>query len=280
MTVPEFLTLPDHTRLALYRTGQPVASRALLAIAGGPGSDHRYLRVGPAFETIARHIPVVFYDQIGSGLSSPAGPDATIARFVEDIEAIRVHLGVARLDLLGHSFGGILLMAYATTYPERVNSLIFSSSMATKMAETPHAMDRMFPDKHPAWLEQRGKLPDEFPAETIETFQSMEFVSQKVFAGYAVEVRGHMYNIRLNNVLRADMGDHDYREQLKRITAPTLVLHGRWDAITAPKAGWDIHTAIPGSVFSVIEEAGHLPFTEKPAEYAAAVTRFLAAVPG
>lgn len=275
MNTPEFLNLPDNTRLALYRTGQPVTSRALLAIAGGPGSDHRYLRVGPAFETIARHVPVVFYDQLGSGQSSAAGPDATISRFVDDIEAIRIHLGVERLDLLGHSFGGILLMGYATTYPDRVNSLIFSSSMATKMADTPHAMDRMFPDKHPAWVEQRANLPPEFPAETIETFQSMEFVSQKVFAGYAVEVRGHLYNIRLNNVLRADMGDHDYRKQLKLVTAPTLVLHGRWDAITTPKAGWDIHTAIPGSIFTVLEEAGHLPFTEKPTEYAAAVTKFL-----
>jgi proline iminopeptidase len=124
----------------------------------------------------------------------------------------------------------------------------------------------------------RAALPPEFPARTIELFHSMEFIDPQALAHYAREVASHLYNIRVNNVLRADMAALDFTPTLASFTKPALVIHGRFDAVLAPSIGWAIHKAIPGSRFRVLEESGHMPFIEQPEAFAEAVVEFLAEV--
>ncbi len=86
----------------------------LMVANGGPGFDHTYLHLSSAWEALGKNRPVVFYDQRGNGRSSALKPgqSCTLLDQINDLDALRAHLGFAQIDLLGHSWGGYLVMAY------------------------------------------------------------------------------------------------------------------------------------------------------------------------
>lgn len=96
----------DHA-LAWFAFGDPSPGGApLVLLNGGPGDDHRYLR--PVAERLAAGRACVLYDQRGCGasrLDRLDGDTLHIDRFVADLDALREALGVARIDLFGHSWG-------------------------------------------------------------------------------------------------------------------------------------------------------------------------------
>ena len=99
----------------------------LILVHGGPGSNAYSLEhsVGPH---LAGRVPVVYYDQRGGGRSGhdPAG-DYSIARFVADLEALRVALDAPRIRLAGFSFGGQLAAEYAVAHPDKVDRLVLAA---------------------------------------------------------------------------------------------------------------------------------------------------------
>jgi pimeloyl-ACP methyl ester carboxylesterase len=109
--------------------GIPVKPEPIVFLHGGPG-----LRNAPfdreAYGSFAADgFRVILYDQVGSGLSGflPHIRDYTIARDVEDLEAIRKELGAERMILIGHSWGSTLAASYMAKYPERVSKVVFHS---------------------------------------------------------------------------------------------------------------------------------------------------------
>lgn len=98
----------------------------LLALHGGPGIPHDYLE--PLVE-VADERPVVFYDQLGCGRSDrPDDPSLwQIGRFVAEVSQVREALGLARVQILGHSWGTILAADYALHQPLGLVSLVLAS---------------------------------------------------------------------------------------------------------------------------------------------------------
>src|SRR5215467_6918590 len=96
----------------------------LMIVHGGPGASHDYFL--PYLLPLARHNRLIFIDERGSGrsekLEDPAG--YTVENMVEDTEAVRTALGLGKINLLGHSFGGALAQAYALKYQENLAHLI------------------------------------------------------------------------------------------------------------------------------------------------------------
>src|SRR4051794_1066138 len=116
----ESLVTRDGRTLGYRRIGRgPV----LICHPGGPGFSSAYLvdmaGLGAAFS-------LVLVDPRGTGSSDvPADPRAyAITDYVADVEDLRIHLGEERLDLLGHSHGGVVAMAYAAAYPDRTRSVV------------------------------------------------------------------------------------------------------------------------------------------------------------
>ncbi len=95
-------------------------------LAGGPGMNPRY--VAPLAAALARRDRrIVLFDQRGTASSKPAIADRsrlTIAGAVADLDSLREKLGESKLALIGHSWGGMLAMAYATAHPDRVRALV------------------------------------------------------------------------------------------------------------------------------------------------------------
>lgn len=110
----------DGTRLALHSAG---VGDPLLCLPGGPMLDSAYLR---DLGGLTAHRTLVRLDLRGTGASgTPADPSSyRCDRQVADVEAVRRHLGLDRLELLAHSAGANLAYGYTAAHPDRVARLV------------------------------------------------------------------------------------------------------------------------------------------------------------
>ena len=266
----------DGVKIAYYVAGElREGETPLIVISGGPGSDHRYMRVGGAFERLAKDRAVVMFDQRGTSRSGPASDAPQISDWAEDVEAIRRALGAPQADLLGHSFGGLVAMAYVEQFPDAVRSVVFMGSTAPALSQNKQLLADVFPDRIGEWTEVRQGLSPRFSATEISVFFSMEFVDPAVLPVYEEAVADYVYNIEVNNRLREELQAADYTNVLEAFEGPALVVHGRYDAVLAPSVAWALHELISGSEITFIERAGHLAFVEQPEAFASTVGGFL-----
>src|SRR5580700_2132600 len=124
----------------------------LLIVHGGPGASHDYFL--PYLLPLARHHRLIFIDERGSGKSEklvdPSG--YTVEAMVEDVEAVRVALNLGKIDLLGHSYGGVLAQAYALKYQANLSHLVLASTF-----HSTSAMNEVF-------RKMKAKMPEELRA--------------------------------------------------------------------------------------------------------------------
>ena len=101
----------------------------VIVLHGGPGLTQDYLAAD--LEPLADRHALLFYDQRGTGRSTMVTDSTGLAgdRFAEDVESIRLHFGIDKVTLLGHSWGSGLAVLYAERYPERVSQMILVGSM-------------------------------------------------------------------------------------------------------------------------------------------------------
>jgi proline iminopeptidase len=221
------------------------------------------------------------WDQRGNGRSGPLakGASCTLTDQVEDLEAIRVALGQETIDLIGHSWGGYLVMAYASRYPRHVAHLLICDSAAPKWTETEFLFKNIYPEavERQAVLDGRDALGDSLAAgASLREYFGMLFVSGEKRDEFLSHLGEYHYNRAVNETLNADLEKRDLWPLLPGLSMPTLVLTGRFDINVAPSTAWKIHKAIPGSAFVVFEKSGHLPFFEEPEVFARTVEGFLA----
>lgn len=111
------------------------AGDTIVVLHGGPGAGIG--SVLQPFEPLAEHFTLIFYDQRGGGRSTlPADTSLLDARyFVADLEAVRGHFGLERMNLLTHSFGSIVAARYAETHPERIRRMVFHGAVGPDRTE-------------------------------------------------------------------------------------------------------------------------------------------------
>lgn len=99
----------------------------LIIIPGGPGGAHPGYRV---FDTLAKNNEIIYYDAFGRGKSDTAKDvkEYTLVRDIEDVEGLRKALHFEKLNVLGHSYGGLVAQGYALKYPEHVSHLILANT--------------------------------------------------------------------------------------------------------------------------------------------------------
>ncbi|MGZ4281729.1 MAG: alpha/beta fold hydrolase, partial [Gaiellaceae bacterium] len=267
------LTTADGRRLAYTRTG---SGPTLVCHGGGPGFSSLYLgNLGGLDE----HLELVLLDPRGTGGSDrPADPRAyAIDDYADDVEELREHLGLERIDVLGHSHGGVVAMAYAAKHPERVGRLILASTLA-----------RFAPEQEAAMREAMAKHTDEpwyeDATEALEAEHAGEFSSDEelgelairefpfYFARYGEKERAYLDTLR-DETPNADtlqffnkeiFETFDLRPELGKVAAPTLVVTGELDFITGPICADEIAGGIARSEKVILPGAGHFIFVESP----------------
>ena len=253
----------------------------LVVVNGGPGFDHNYVHCSDAWDQLARRRRVVFYDQRGNGRSSrlKPGQSCTLADQIADLEAVRRHIGADQMDLLGHSWGGYLVMAYAARHPEHIAHLMIVDSAAPKWGDTVFLFKDVFPEglerqQAVGFAEELGD--SNAVAADLHEYLGMLFYSPAKRDEFVSQSGDYHYTRAVNAALNADLARYDLNPELPKFRFPTLVVTGRFDMNVAPSVAWKIHRAIPGSEFAVFERSGHIPYFEEPQAFVERLEGFLA----
>lgn len=265
--------------LAYWIYGAPSPATTVIAVNGGPGLSHIYMLQNDVWQRLARNRQVVFYDQRGLGLSTRVAPGApqTMEAQVADLEALRAHLHLEQIDLVGDSFGGLLSMAYAAQHPEHIHKLVLSDSAAPNLSTMQRNLESVFPDVEADIKKLVATLTDPQQIADIElrAHFRMIFYSQELCTRYLAGVSDLGFNAAIGTAVSQSLQHLDLTPALPGFHFPTLVINGRFDMNVTPLVAWNIAHAIPNAQLVYFEKSGHLPSYEEPDRYVSLVDTFL-----
>lgn len=262
--------------------------KPLLLLHGGPGSTHNYFEVLDCIAEDGR--AVVTYDQIGCGLSAVEGshPELWNAKtWAEELIAIRKHLGLDEIHMLGQSWGGMLAIIYACDYaPEGIKSIILSSTLpsARLWAEEQHRMIKFMSEEHqqailhaeetgnfddPAYLAANDLFMEQHCADPVGP-NSPECLRRPKVAGAEAYVVGwgpNEYNPT------GTLGNYEYTDKIHTITQPTLITDGMNDLCT-PYVAKTMYDRIPNAKWELFQFSRHMPFVDEHDKYCEVLTKW------
>jgi pimeloyl-ACP methyl ester carboxylesterase len=205
---------------------------------------------------------VVYLDLRGHGRSDPAPPEQwTLAQWSEDIKAFCEQLGIQRPIVLGQSFGGFVVMAYATKYPTHPGALILSSTAArTDFPRKFAAFERLGGAQARRNAEDYWLNPSpESGARYIETCMPLYWQRQHDMASVMARAQLRLeIAIHFASVSK-EMSTYDFRAQLNRVRCPTLITVGDKDPITPVGDAEEIFDHLPPGIgrLEVFRDCGH-----------------------
>lgn len=267
--------------LAYEVYGKPTAETPVIAVNGGPGLSHKYMIQNDVWTRLAHHRQVIFYDQRGTGKSThmPSGASQEMSAQVADLEAVRAHFNIEKVDLVGDSYGGFLVMAYAVAHPDHVHKLVLSDSPPPAFKDMVHLLPQTFPDieEEDAAIEKKLGNTDAAAQEGLINHFRMIFYSQELMHKYLDHIGDIGYAPAVGAAVGASAEKMDMNAELSKFNFPTLVITGRYDMNVAPLNAWRMYKTIPGAKLAIFEKSGHLPSYEEPDKYVQVVDEFLSA---
>lgn len=282
------LRVSEVHELYFEESGNP-KGKPVVFLHGGPGggTDPKHRQ----FFDPARY-RIVLFDQRGCGKSTPHAclDDNTTWTLVSDIEALRKHLGIAKWQVFGGSWGSTLALAYAETHPEVVTELILRGIFLLRKKEIDwfyqRGADSLFPDTWEDYLrpipeKERGDLltayhkrltsPEKkvqleaarawslWEASTSKLFPDSGFIDgfgEEEFALAFARIECHYFMNRgffkTDNQLIENVG------KIRHI--PAVVVQGRYDVVCPMDSAWALHKAWPEADFVLVPDAGHSAF--------------------
>lgn len=254
-----------------------VEKPVVIALHGGPGLDHSMFV--PWLLPLTDIAQVICIDHRGNGRSSrPPVETCTLEAMADDIEALREHLGLGRVIVLGVSFGGMLALTYALAHPGGVAGLIAGVTtpshhfLASARAEVQR---RGTPEQIAAADEMMaGRFRDE--AHCRDTFKLLgPLYEHRPPPVPVVPDRGILNVEMINWFFATGVHRYDLRPRLKEIKAPTLVLTGCHDWICPVDQSAEIMAGIAGARQVIFEESAHRPMREENDKFIAVVRQFV-----
>jgi len=277
----------DGHKVVAYSFGS--GPETVLCLNGGPGLPCDYLRDAHSC-LVDQGYRVVAFDQLGTGASDrPTDPSLwTITRYVEEVETVRQALGLGRVHLLGHSWGGWLGVEYALTHPEALKTVILEDTAA----DIPHLIGE---------LERlRGALGPETVA-MMQRHEAEGTLDHPVYQA-AITILNHRHVCRLDHwpapvkrslddwnmgpygtiqgpnefLYTGNLKDWNRLPDMRRITVPVLITCGEHDELT-PACALRMKLALPNARLHVFPNSSHMPFYEEPHAYYPVLLDFLKA---
>ena len=266
----------------------------LFFIAGGPGNNHYGLR---RFDSLSTTSTLVYYDALGRGKSDTAKvvTEYTLERDIEDLEVLRKAMGFDKINILGHSYGGVVAQGYAIKYPENVSHLIIANSFHSYLMwqencdNSNHEIKTNYPEiweelmkvrlqgavsSDPIHYEIYGRVPYGFLyGYNPENFQPS---GRKPYPNpLNVKLYYQMVGRDGDFLVTSDIGTFDYRKQLKDLKMPILIYGGRYDRVAVPWMMVQYKMYCPQAEFVMFEQSGHNPQVEEPSALFNLIREFL-----
>lgn len=257
----------------------------LVIVHGGPVLDHSYFL--PYLNELGRDFRLIFYDQRACGRSSVAIDSASmdVEGFVGDIDVLREQLGFEKINLMAHSWGGLLGMKYAHKYRNRLDKLILSNSIAPSVADYARENAALGlrvteADKkdRQALLSAGGLLSDD-PREAVKTLLMQSFKYQMYDSANLSKLQfnipiDYMDRSRVFRMLSPQLSSFDLYENLGKVQVPVLLIYG--ESEEGPGLyGNRMASAFQNARLEVIAQSGHFPFVEQQEVFTQVVRDFL-----
>lgn len=266
----------------------------LFLIPGGPGGSHFGLR---SFDSLSTTNTLVYFDGFGRGKSDVAKDvkEYSLQRDIDDLEALRKAMGYSAINILGHSYGGLVAQGYAIQYPQNTKHLIIANSFHSYLMwqENDDNSNREIKTNYPEiWDElikvrEKGAISSDsihqeiygkVPYGFLYAYNPETFVSRGK-KPYPNPSNSKLYYQMVGKdgdfIVGNDIGNFDFRKQLKDLKMPILIIAGRYDRVAVPHMMVKYKEYCPQAKFVMFEKSGHNPQKEQPEEVFAIIREFL-----
>ncbi|MBP6387414.1 MAG: alpha/beta fold hydrolase [Pseudarcicella sp.] len=266
----------------------------LFLIPGGPGGSHFGLR---SFDPLSTTNTLVYFDGFGRGKSDVAKEvkEYSLQRDIDDLEALRKAMGYSTINILGHSYGGLVAQGYAIQHPQNTKHLIIANSFHSYLMwqENDDNSNREIKTNYPeVWDElmkvrEKGAISSDsihqaiygkVPYAFLYAYNPETFVSRGK-KPYPNPLNTKLYYQMVGKdgdfLVGSDIGNFDFRKQLKDLKMPVLIIAGRYDRVAVPYMMVKYKDYCPQAKFVMFEKSGHNPQKEQPEETFALIRDFL-----
>ena len=272
----------DGTRLVVTEVG---SGPPLLCLPGGPGRASAYLEDLGGLSEVRT---LVRLDLRATGHSEvPADPSSLrFDRLADDVEALREHLGLERVDVLGHSAGCLVAQAWAAAHPERVGRLVLvTPSDRLQGGDRADVAGIRAARSGEPWYADAAAAQEALADAPRAQQASLVRATRPFFYGrWDERTEAHAATADTQVSRRAELGFAAGTEQvdvpglleaLGRLAAPVLVVGGERDALTGVASVAAVAASFPHARTAVLPRAGHFPWVDEPAAFRDEVGRFL-----
>ncbi|RYY67250.1 MAG: alpha/beta hydrolase [Chitinophagaceae bacterium] len=259
--------------------GEPV-----FVIPGGPGGAHPGYRIMDSL-TVNSNIQMIYIDAFGRGKSDTAKEvkEYSIARDIEDIEGLRKAMNLTRISLYGHSYGSVVAQGYAIKYPGNTSHLVIANGFHSYLMwqanddNSNHEIKINYPEVWDTLMKvrEKGAVSSDGIHQDIYGRVPYGFLyayNPDKFVGRGGKPYPNSFNSKLyyqmvgrdgDFIVGNDIGNFDYRKDLKNLTMPVLILAGRYDRVAVPYMQVKYKEYCPQAQFVMFEKSGHNPQVEE-----------------
>jgi proline iminopeptidase len=271
-------------------SGDPV-----FLIAGGPGGAHIGMR---GFDSLASTHMLIYYDAFGRGKSDTAQHVTaySLQRDIDDLEGLRKAMGFTKIIVLGHSYGSAVAQGYALQYGKNLSHLILSAPFHSNAMwqENDDNYNREIKVNYPeVWdtlmiIRKQGYISSDsihqaiynrVPYGFFYAYNPDNFVRKVKRKPYPNEFNSKLYYQMVGKdgdfIVESDIGRLDYRQQLKQLKMPVLILAGRYDRVAVPWMMVQYKQYCPQAQFIMFEKSGHNPHVEEAGKTFGIIRSFL-----
>ena len=265
---------------------------AVVFLHGGPGSGCNATQ-RRFFDP--KHYRIILLDQRGCGRSTPQGEvtDNTTNDLVNDIEALRKHLNIAKWHVFGGSWGSSLALAYAVKYANHIISLVLRGIFLSRVSELAWFLGGVQHFQPEGWHRLVSYLPENERGNALVAFSTRIF-SDDAAINIPAAIHWNAFESAMMRLLpnvasdptpqkTTDEQEEENSIELARariqihyvqnqcfmdgdaiLTAattlskiPTVIVQGRYDMVCPPKTAWELAQAMPHAKFVMVADAGH-----------------------
>ncbi len=257
----------------------------MFVIPGGPGGAHPAYRIMDSL-TVGNNIQLIYLDAFGRGKSDTAKDvrEYTIARDIEDIEGLRKAMNLDKISLYGHSYGSVVAQGYAIKYPQHTSHLVIANGFHSYLMwqanddNSNHEIKTNYPEVWDTLMKVRvqGAISSDAVHQDIYGRVPYGFLyaynPEKFRGGGGNKPYPNPFNAKLyyqmvgkdgDFIVGNEIGNFDYRKDLKKLTMPVLVLAGRYDRVAVPYMQVQYKEYCPQAQFVMFERSGHNPQVEE-----------------
>jgi proline iminopeptidase len=265
---------------------------SIVVLHGGPDFNHNYLL--PDLDRLSSAFRLIYYDQRGRGKSAHGvAPEAvSIESEVDDLDQLRQYFGLGTIAVLGHSWGGVLAMEYATRHRDHVSHVILLNTAPASHADLLRLRERReaaeattlakirtianSPEYAGGHIETEAEYYRAHFSSALRRPDHLESIVRRLRSHFTPEdiVKARAIENRLYAETWLSL-EYDLLGRLRELKVPMLVIHGDRDLVPVECAS-NIAAAASGSRLVVLGDCGHFAYLERPAEVRDAIVHFLA----